>query len=143
MDEKRVITQADVGKLAVVVEDHGGARAAPPPAQMAQAAPATHQAAPGSPPPAAPAPNKSPRADALKAELEAERDALLRELAPHREYYERHQADQRFIQARQKIKEISAKLGPVQNELAALARASGARSIKAEAGTYTRPQGGQ
>lgn len=81
-------------------------------------------------------PAKAPRAAALKAELEAEKALLEPELAKYREVYDRLINAPELLEARAKIKAISAKLGPVLNELAALARAGGSKGIKAEAGAY-------
>lgn len=79
---------------------------------------------------------KAPRTDQLRRELEAEQAKLREEMKPFREFYEAHVNDPEYLEACRKIKEISAKLGPVDNELAALARAAGARVIKAEPGEY-------
>lgn len=83
-------------------------------------------------------PDKSPRVSALKRELEQDIAALQEELAPYREFYEAHVNDPRLLECRAKIKEINAKLFPLLSELAAIARASGAKSIKAESGSYTK-----
>jgi hypothetical protein len=79
---------------------------------------------------------KAPRSAALKAELEAEKVKLEAELAPARELYERHVNDPAFLAAKRTIKELNAKLGPIQNELAALARAGGSKGIQVEPGEY-------
>lgn len=84
----------------------------------------------------APVENKTPLTTALKDKLEAEEKKLMEELAPHREFHDKHVNDPKFIKAREKIKEISNKLGPVRNELAALARARGSKGIQAEAGEF-------
>jgi hypothetical protein len=79
---------------------------------------------------------KAPMVRALRARLEAERDRLLAELAPHRELYERLINAPELVGARAAIRRIGAELGPVQNELAALARAGGATGIQADPGVY-------
>ena len=81
-------------------------------------------------------PSKSPRVAALLQELQKEKEALEAELKPYREFYEAHVNDPKFIAAKVKIKEINAKLFPIFNEIAAIARSKGAKSIKAEAGEY-------
>jgi hypothetical protein len=79
--------------------------------------------------------DKSPRVTALRKELEADRDKLLAELKDYREYYDKHVNDAKFLESQKKIKEISKKLAPLQNELAKLARASGGnKGMKAEPG---------
>lgn len=87
-------------------------------------------------------PAKSPRSDALKRELEAERDKLQAELAPYREDYERLANNPRLIECRLHIKRINALLMPIMNDLAALVRAGGSKGIQAEAGSYS-AEGGQ
>lgn len=82
--------------------------------------------------------NKSPRVSALKRELEQDVAALQEELVPYRELYEALVNDPRLIECRKKIKEINNKLFPLLNELAAIARAGGAKSIKAEPGSYSK-----
>lgn len=79
-------------------------------------------------------PVKSPRVDALRKELEQERDKLAAELKGYREYHDKHVNDSKFLESRKKIKEISAKLGPVQNELARLAASEGGITMKASPG---------
>lgn len=84
--------------------------------------------------------DKTPRLTAYKRELEARRDELQGRLAPHREFYEAHSNDPKFIEAKNQIRELQKELGPVMNELAALARVStnNVGGIKAEAGEYKR-----
>lgn len=79
---------------------------------------------------------KAPLTAALKAKLLEEKEKLEKELAPHREFYEGHVNDKKYLEAKKKIKEISNKLGPINNELAALARAEGAKGIRAESGVF-------
>jgi hypothetical protein len=81
--------------------------------------------------------SKAPRADALRAELEAEEARLLAILEPAREYYEQHCNDSKYLAAKRLIKEVNAALGPVRNELAALARAKGSNGIKVEPGEFS------
>jgi hypothetical protein len=80
---------------------------------------------------------KAPRARALYEALQKEKAVLLAELKPFRDFYEAHVSDKRFTEAKARIKKINALLFPIDNELAALARAGGARGIKVEAGNYT------
>lgn len=83
------------------------------------------------------APVKAPRTEQLRKELEAEKAALMKELQPYRDYYDKHVNDAKYVEARKKIKELGAKIGPIDNELAVLARAGGAKGIQAEQGIYT------
>lgn len=78
----------------------------------------------------------SPRLREIYEDLKAQEEDLLAELQPHRDFYEKHVNDPHYLEARAKIKEISARLAPVRNELAALARALGGRGIAAEGGTF-------
>lgn len=84
---------------------------------------------------------KNPRLRKMFDELMIQKNQILEEVNPAREFYERHVNDPRFIEARKTIKEGNAKLGPIDNELAALARALGAKSIKAESGVLTATEG--
>ncbi len=79
---------------------------------------------------------KASQAQALRRQLEDEEARLKAELAPHRELYERHVNDPAYVKARREIKRISGELGPIQNELAALARSGGSRGVRAEPGVY-------
>lgn len=80
--------------------------------------------------------SKSPKLNALKAQLEAEKEAILAIVAPHRAYFEAHRNDPKFIEARRVIKEANPRLAEIDNELAGLARAVGSRGIKVDAGVY-------
>ncbi len=84
---------------------------------------------------------KAPQVAALKAKLEAEKAALEAELAPFRAFYEQHVNDPKYLEAKVKIREINAKLAPIGNELAALARVSGAKNLKIESGHYDKQHG--
>lgn len=79
---------------------------------------------------------KAPRTAKLYEELKAEEARLEAILAPARETYERLVNDPALIEARKVIRATNALLAPVKNELAVLARAGGARSLKAEPGVY-------
>lgn len=79
---------------------------------------------------------KAPLTAALKAKLLVEKETLEKELSPHREFYEKHVNDPKYLESKKKIKELNNKLGPINNELAALARAEGAKGIKAESGVF-------
>jgi hypothetical protein len=85
--------------------------------------------------------SKTPRVLQLKKELEKEKEALEKELAPYRELYEKHVNDPKYLEARVKIKEISSKLGPICNELASIARAGGSKGIKIEPGEFKHTEG--
>lgn len=88
-------------------------------------------------------PNKSPRAAALKAELQKDKDRLEAELKDYREFHDRHVNDPKYLECCKKIREINGKLGPINNELAALARVdAGNRGIRAEAGEVGVKTGG-
>ena len=80
--------------------------------------------------------SKTPLVDALKQELEAKKDKLAAKLQPYRDDYEKLINDPRLIECRKMIKEINSELAPIQNELAALARADGAKGIKVEGGVF-------
>lgn len=86
--------------------------------------------------------HKSPRVAALKAELETKKAELLARLAPARELHDKHVNDPAYLAARKTIKEVNAELAPIENELAQLARAGGARRIKAEPGELGIKKGG-
>jgi len=81
---------------------------------------------------------KAPQVAELKKKLEAEKAALEAELAPFRAFYEQHVNDPRYLEAKAKIKELSAKLAPIGNELAALARVGGSKRMTVEPGEYSR-----
>lgn len=80
--------------------------------------------------------SKTPRVSQLKAQLEKEKEALEKELAPYRELYDKHVNDPKYLEARSKIKEISSKLGPILSEIASIARAKGSKGIKVESGSF-------
>lgn len=82
---------------------------------------------------------KAPRAAALKRELEERKAQLEALIAPAREYYERHVNDEKYLEAKRIIKELSPELGQVHNELAVLARLNPTnKSLKVESGNYSR-----
>lgn len=83
---------------------------------------------------------KNPRSRELYEQLKAEEARLEAALAPARAVYEKKINDPELIKARQIIKETNALLGPIKNELAALARAGGAKGLKAEPGVYTKKE---
>ena len=83
----------------------------------------------------------APRAAARHAELKAEESRLEALMAPAREYYEKWVNDPKGLECKQIIKKVNAQLGPIKNELAALARAGGSKGIKIEPGTYSKEQG--
>ncbi len=64
------------------------------------------------------------------AELVAEKAVLVAQLQPFRDDYERLTNDPRLIECRAAIKALSNKLAPVDNELAALTRVMGGRSLQ-------------
>jgi hypothetical protein len=82
---------------------------------------------------------KTPRVSELKAQLEKEKAELEALLAPAREFYEKHCNDPQYLASKKIIREVNAKLVPICNELAAIARAAGSKGIKVESGTYTEP----
>lgn len=79
---------------------------------------------------------KTPGLLALKKDLEARKAALMEKIGPAREVYERKINDTELVEARRIIKENQKELGEVDNELAAIARALGAKGIRAEPGEY-------
>lgn len=103
---------------------------------MADEAPVTPTTA--TPATAAPRRAKAPRVSALMAQLQAEKVKLEEELAPYRADYEILINAPRLLECRRKIKEVSAKLGVVNDELAAIVRANGSKGIKVESGVYTK-----
>lgn len=74
--------------------------------------------------------SKTPRLKKLYDEVVEQIEELEEELEPYRKIYEKLTNDPRLIEARTKIKEINAKLAPLKNEQAALARAGGAISLR-------------
>jgi hypothetical protein len=84
---------------------------------------------------------KAPRVAALVEQLQAEKAELEAQLAPYREFYEAHVNDPKYLEAKVKIKELNAKIAPLCNELAAIARANGAKSIKIEPGNFAKTDG--
>lgn len=81
---------------------------------------------------------KIPFLEARRRELEKERDEILKVVQPAREFYEQHMNDTKLLEARKIIKETNLKLAPIQQELAGLARALGAKSLQIEQGSYTK-----
>lgn len=79
---------------------------------------------------------KNPRLRAMYDDLKKQADAVRAQLDPAREVYDRKVNDPELVAARKAIKELSAKLAPIEQELAALAKALGTRTLKAEAGVY-------
>lgn len=81
---------------------------------------------------------KTPRLKQMFQELHQRKAELVAKLRPAREFYEAHVNDPRYLEARRVIKEVSAELAPIDNEIAALARALGARGIKADPGVFAK-----
>lgn len=80
--------------------------------------------------------NKAPITAALKAKLEADKAAILPHLEAARAVYDRLVNAPELLKAKADIKRLSGELGPIENELAALARSGGAKGIKVEPGVY-------
>lgn len=80
---------------------------------------------------------KTPRLRELLEQLSAEKQELLKALGPARADYERLINDPRLIECRKVLKEHAPRLAAIDNELAGLARAIGARGIKVDPGVYT------
>ncbi len=74
---------------------------------------------------------------ARRAELQNQKDALVAALKPARDDYERLVNDPRLLECKRIIKETNAKLLPIENELAGLARMLGGKSIEVEQGEYS------
>ena len=70
-------------------------------------------------------------------ELTQRKEEALKVLAPHREYYEKHVNDPKYLAAKKAIKEANAILGPIDTELAIVARAIGGKGIKIEPGSFS------
>ena len=68
-------------------------------------------------------------ARARYAELTELKALLVEELQPFRDDYERLTNDPRLIECRAKIREMNAQIGPVDNELASLAKLLGGKSL--------------
>jgi hypothetical protein len=82
--------------------------------------------------------SKTPLVSALKVQLEAKQAKLEAELAPIRELYEKLVNDPKLAEAKAAILRINAELGPIKNELAAIVRAEGTKSITVEPGIYSK-----
>lgn len=80
--------------------------------------------------------DKTPRLRTMFNELLAQKQALAAELKPSRDFHDKHVNDPKLLEARKKIKEINAKMAPIDQELAGLARAIGSKGAKIEAGVY-------
>lgn len=84
-----------------------------------------------------PAASKTPQLDELRKKLQQEKDRILNEVRPSRELYEKLMNAPELLEARNKIKASSKRLYEIENELAGMARSSGARALRAESGTIT------
>ena len=79
-----------------------------------------------------PAPAPSPTVAFAKAryqELQAQKAALVAELQPFRDDYERLTNAPRLVECRAAIKRLNGLIGPVDNELAQLAKVLGGKSL--------------
>lgn len=83
------------------------------------------------------APDKTPRLKELFKQLWAEKRALLKVIEPARADYERLVNDPRLQECKRIIKDSNPKLAALDNEIAGLARALGAKGIKIEAGEFS------
>lgn len=83
------------------------------------------------------APEKHPQLRQLRVKLQAEKDAILKKVAPAREAYERLINDPKLVEARKVIKENNKRLGEIDNQLAGIAVALGGRRMGAEPGQHT------
>lgn len=72
--------------------------------------------------------------------LQKEKAALQEKLKPARELHDKHVNDPAFLAAKKTIREVNTTLGPIENELARLAVAMGAKVINMEPGKYERGQ---
>lgn len=80
---------------------------------------------------------KTPRLKELFRQLWAEKQKIVAELAPARAIHDELVNDPRLVAARKTIKELSAKLAPIDNELAGLARALGSKRMKLDPGVFS------
>lgn len=74
-------------------------------------------------------------------ELVQQKEETLKALAPFREFYEQHVNDPKYLAAKKALKESGAILGPIDQELAMIARALGAKRIKIEPGVFSSKAG--
>lgn len=73
--------------------------------------------------------DRRPLTRELFDKLQAEKAKIVAALAPYREFHDKHVNDPKFLEARAKIKAAAAVLGPIDQELAGLARALGAKTL--------------
>jgi len=85
-----------------------------------------------------PTPVKNQRLVKMRDELTAERAKIVAVLTPARELHDKLVNDPRLLEARRIIKECNARLGPIDTELAALARALGSKGIRMEPGVFSK-----
>ena len=82
---------------------------------------------------------KAPRATALYNELKQAEAKLEAELAPAREYYEKHVNDPKYIAACAAIRRLSNELFDIKNDLAAMARLNPRnKSLQVEGGQFAK-----
>lgn len=80
--------------------------------------------------------HKAPRLRLMMTQLQAEKDKLVEALKPHREFYEKHANDSRYLAARKALKDANGALGKLESEIARLSIALGGKSIKVEPGKF-------
>jgi hypothetical protein len=80
--------------------------------------------------------SKSPLVDSLKAKLRAEKARLVALLAPVRKRLDELTQSDEVNKLRQQVRDINKEMMVVDNELAAMLRAGGSKSMKAEPGNY-------
>lgn len=79
---------------------------------------------------------KTPRLRAMFIEAQAKRKPLAEARDRLREELDALTQNPRIAELREKLKAINAELAPLDNEVAALAKALGGKSLTAEPGTY-------
>lgn len=83
---------------------------------------------------------KRPLLKKLFDELMAQKAPLALEREKVRAELDALTQNPRIAELRAKLKDLNAKLGPMDNELAGLARALGSKSVHAEPGVYTKSE---
>jgi len=81
---------------------------------------------------------KTPRLRTMFEEAQERRKPLAEERDKVREELDSLAQNPRIAELRTRVKELNAVLAPIDNEIAALAKALGGRSITAEPGSYTK-----
>lgn len=84
--------------------------------------------------------HKAPRLRLLMQELQAEKAKLVESLKAHREFYEKHVNDPRYLAARKAIKDANGPLSKLESEISRLSIALGGKQLKIEPGKFETKQ---